>query len=212
DLPGWLLGGYLPMREGAEEGRVNDSFFVYFYTSESPPRIAYMARVNPHAKPTLEAFSPPRACDLALAELVRARQIALAVMPTLGQPVNLIPLPGDASGESGTLVYLLAGTTKSNVVVFGQHFRAVVPPSGSGAPSMMALSHSALELPTRQSNGEAPVALMVTHVMTDYPMETHVFNSLLARLPLYVGTRRGVWYVDGDAISLISGPPPVGLA
>ena len=95
-------------------------------------------------------------------------------------------------------------------MVFGQHFRALVPRTGSGDTYMMPLSSSVLEVPTTRPDGDT-AALMVTHLVTDYPMETHVFNSLLSRQPLYVGTRRGIWCVDGDKISLISTQPPGGL-
>ncbi|MDX2050939.1 MAG: hypothetical protein SFV15_01020 [Polyangiaceae bacterium] len=45
---------------------------------------------------------------------------------------------------------------------------------------------------------------MVTQVVTDFPLETHVFTSLLTKKLLYVGTRRGIWRVDGERISLLA--------
>ena len=52
---------------------------------------------------------------------------------------------------------------------------------------------------------------MVTHLVTDWPLETHVFVSLQWHLPVYVGTRRGIWRVNGDKIALISDRPPASL-
>jgi hypothetical protein len=46
-------------------------------------------------------------------------------------------------------------------------------------------------------------ALTITHLVTDYPLETHVFTSLLVRLPVYVLTSRGTWRVNGDQIAFL---------
>ena len=43
---------------------------------------------------------------------------------------------------------------------------------------------------------------------TDYPLETHVFASLSAKLPVYVATARGDWVVEGTKISFL-GPGAV---
>ena len=124
-------------------------------------------------------------------------------MPASDQPVNPVLMPASAFGEQGILVYLLAGTTKPDVAVFGRHFRAVVRGDGAAITSMTPLSNSALEIPTRAPDGATPEALVVTHVVTDYPLETHVFTSLLVRMPVYVGTRGGTWRVDGDRIAFL---------
>jgi hypothetical protein len=108
-------------------------------------------------------------------------------------------------------VPLLAGTKKPNVAVFGRHFRALVPVGGNSVTYMMPLSNASLEIPLRGPNNEEPEALVVSQVVTDFPLETHVFTSLLVRKPVYVGTRRGVWRVDGDSITLVSDRPPKGL-
>ncbi|MDD9934679.1 MAG: hypothetical protein OXT09_13805 [Myxococcales bacterium] len=65
-----------------------------------------------------------------------------------------------------------------------------------------------VEDPTRGPNGEVPEGLFVTHVVTDYPLETHVFTSLLIRMPVLVATSRGVWHVAGDEITLVKHGPP----
>jgi hypothetical protein len=65
------------------------------------------------------------------------------------------------------------------------------------------LSKSILELSTKAPDGGKPEALVVSHIVTDYPLETHVFASLSANLPVYVATDRGDWLVDGDKISFL---------
>lgn len=202
------LGGYLPVREADDDGRPTDAYHVQFFTSESPPRIAYDVRVVPKQPPELKTFAPPLAGTDSFVALVHAREVALAAMPPSRQPINPVLVPGELNGESGVLVYMLAGTTKPDVAVFGRHFRALVPIGASSVTYMMPLSNSALELPLRAPDGGTTRALTVTHVVTDYPIETHVFTSLLLKLPVYVATRRGIWHVDGDAISLVSDKLP----
>lgn len=55
-------------------------------------------------------------------------------------------------------------------------------------------------LPTKPSKGGTVEAMFVTHLVTDWPLETHVFVSLLTHKQVYVGTKVGIWRVDGDRI------------
>lgn len=66
-----------------------------------------------------------------------------------------------------------------------------------------------MELSTVAPGGGETEALIVTHLVTEYPLETHVFASLSAGLPVYVGTSRGNWLVEGDKISFL-GPRDAG--
>jgi hypothetical protein len=201
DVEGQGLAGYLPLREGDDEGRPKDSFLVSFFTSEMPPRIAYEIRIAPDTAPEFRAHTPPKPAVPGFATLVQARQVAIAAMPSSGQPINPLVLPGEGNDE--VLVYLLAGTKTPHVAVFGRHFRALVPVGGTRVTYMMPLSNTALEVPTRGPKGEIPEALMVSHLVTDFPLETHVFTSLLVGMPVYVGTMRGSWRVDGNKITYL---------
>ena len=98
------------------------------------------------------------------------------------------------------LVELLAGTNKPDTVVLGKHYRVIVTQDGRRVESITPLSKAILEFP-KHPNG---LSLYVTHIVTDYPLETHVFASMLNDVPIYVETERGVWLVDGDSITLIS--------
>lgn len=69
------------------------------------------------------------------------------------------------------------------------------------------LSRDVLEIPTRGPNGEGVEALWVTSLVAEAPLETHVFTSLLTKRPLYVGTKRGIWRVDANKISLLDDRP-----
>jgi len=42
--------------------------------------------------------------------------------------------------------------------------------------------------------------LVVSHVLSDWPTEAHVFASLLYRQPVIVATARGRFMVEGDRV------------
>jgi hypothetical protein len=121
--------------------------------------------------------------------------------------VNPIVLPGEVIGERGILVYLIAGTKKENVVVYGKHYRVLVSDDGKKAIRIEPLTKSALESPITPKagpEGSKPAGLIVTHLLGDYPLETHVFINMLHKLPLYVSADKYLWRIDKGKIYLIS--------
>jgi len=201
------LAGYLPFREAGDDLRPKASYLVTFFTKDDPVRIAYEIRVRPGATPELAAFDPPKPALASFAHFARARQSAVAALPSHTQPINPLILPAELLGEKGMMVYLIAGTTKPNLAVFGRHYRVLIPEQGGPPSYVMPLSKSILELPTKSPNGDDIEGLLVTHILTDWPLETHVFVSLLTHKRVYVGTRVGIWRVDGDKIAFIDDRP-----
>jgi hypothetical protein len=203
------LGGYLTLQDGDETGRPLPTWSVFFFTRDEPPMIAHRIHVaiEPGKAPQDEAFSPPQPASPTITALIRARQAAIAAVHPTEQPINPAVLPGAAIGQDGILVYLLAGTSRPKVAVLGKHYRVLVSNDGATVKSVEALSKSVLELATAAPNGGTMEALVVTHIVTDYPLETHVLVSMQHQLPLYVGTRRGIWDVNRDQIRFVSGPP-----
>jgi hypothetical protein len=197
------LAGYLPLREGLEGGHPTDIFLVSFYTKDEPPRLKYQVRVIPEAKPTFEAFNPTKEMPASMVAVALARQTAINALPTHKQPMNPVVMPGEAIGKSGVLVYLIAGTREPSVAVLGQHFRAIVPLGSNTVSEIEPLSKTVIELPTEGPSGEPVAALMVTHLVSDYPMETHVLASLQTKLAVYVGTRRGLWVIEKGRIAYL---------
>ena len=102
------------------------------------------------------------------------------------------------------LVELLAGTDKSNTVVIGKHYRVIVSEDGRQVLQITPLSKGIVEL----SKDKDTVALYVTHIVTDYPLESHVFASMVNHVNIYVQTQRGLWLVKGDSIALVSRDTP----
>jgi hypothetical protein len=198
------IAGYIPMQESEDDGTPKSSFLVSFYTGETPPRIAYTVRVAPGTKPVVDTFLPPKDTLPAFAAFVRARQLAMASADLSGQPLNPVLIPGEAIGEKGILVYLLAGTKKPDVVVLGRHTRVLVSEDGARVLAVTPLTKAVLEAPTRGSLA----AVVVSQFATDYPVETHVFASLVSKLPIYVITERGTWRVNGEAIAFLGDQQP----
>jgi hypothetical protein len=201
------LGGYLTLREGDASGP-KPSWFVLFYTAGDDPRIVYRVHVpmEPGTTAEIEERSPPEAPSDEVRVLIKARQLAIARLPEIRQPINPEILPGSAIGESGILVYLIAGTERSNVAVFGRHYRVLVSADGSQVKKFEPLSNSVLELPLAGSDAPKDkqlVGLSVSHVLSDAPIETHVLVSRQYKLPVYVATKRGDWRVDDGRISFL---------
>jgi hypothetical protein len=202
------LGGYITIREGTEEGEPLPSWQVVFFTDGDPPAIKYVVHVpmEREKERRFEERSPPERIPEPLLNLIRARQAAIEAAGPFTQAMNPVVMPAGALGHArdDILVELLAGTTEPNTVVLGKHFRVIVSADGRRVESVMPLSKGALVLKMRDAEGKKIVAMYATDLVTEYPLETHVFASLAAKLPLYLGTSRGVWFVDGDRITLIS--------
>jgi hypothetical protein len=194
------LRGSLTFQDGDGSGKPKKSFTVSFFNADTPPKLAYEIHIAPETKPRFEALSPPREASPGMQEMIRARQTAIEALPEHRQPINPVLLPGE-KGE--VVVYLIAGTTRPGLAVFGKHHRARVSADGRTLLSLEPLSKSILELPLALPPGAKEAGLAVTHIISETPIETHVFVSLLHKLPVYVGTSRGLWKVDGDKISFI---------
>lgn len=205
------IGGYLTMREG--EDRPGDTWLVQFFTVAEPRKVLCRVRVaaQPEREPTFESLDPPPLASDDMQRVMRAQSTALAALGPPAQPQNPLVLPGAAIGEDGFLVYLLAGTTRPDLAVFGQHHRVLVSSDGLTVAKLEPMSKTVLEVPlTNGRLGSRVEELFVTHLVTRCPTETHVFVSLLHRVPVCVGTATGIWLVDGDKISLLdpSAPAP----
>jgi hypothetical protein len=199
------LGGYLPIQDGDERGRPKDSWLVTFFTRDDPPKIAHRVRVfiKPGRHFEYEKVDPPVPAKEGLSVLIRARQAAIKALPEVVQPINPVVVPGELLGKSGILVYLLAASTRPGVAVFGKHYRVLVDMNGT-VKEFFPMSKRAIEMELRPPGETAnPAFLLVSHIITDWPMETHVFVSLLNKITVAVMTDRGVWRVDGAKITLI---------
>ena len=195
------IRGWLTIRNATEAGEPLDSWSVFFLTDEDTPRIVCTIIVPLSGKPVFTRHEPPLVASPDIGRTFRARQTALAAVPRNGQPINTVMVPAAAVGARGQLVYLLAGTKTRGEVVFGMHYRALLSEDGLRVVEMKPLSQSVIIL--REEDlppGAEPVAFNVAHVISDWPLETDVFVSLLHKRPVNVITRVGMWQVDGNQI------------
>ena len=96
------------------------------------------------------------------------------------------------------LIYAVAKPTEPGSVVVGGHYRFVVSRDGQRGISAERLYRNCLTLPANASAGKQTEGVAITNLASERPLETHVYLSLLHRLPLFVATADGTrWTVDG---------------
>lgn len=116
-----------------------------------------------------------------------------------GRP-NYVVLPAETQGAWN--VYAFAPETEVGQVQMGGHVRLTIDANGLVIPgATKSFSNSCLSL----NAGGKTEALMITlpENIGDTPTEIHVFKSLSHGIPIYVGTKRGIWAVEGSRIRLV---------
>jgi len=112
---------------------------------------------------------------------------------------NLAIIPSSAPGKP-TYVYLLTPQIDLNIVPFGGHYRVEVDSDGK-AGKVRAFTKACLNLSKPPEDVEG---IVVTHLLDPVPTEIHVFNSLVIKKPVYVGTSdKKTWRVDGSEIAVV---------
>lgn len=120
-------------------------------------------------------------------------QALLAAKETAAKNVGPICGPGgynfaamkDAGG--GWIVWLLAPMREAGALPIGGHYRFTISADGKTLIRRDALSNSCLVLKAPPlPKGAKPLGLALNHVVSEAPLETHVFASLQTPLPLIV--------------------------
>lgn len=149
---------------------------------------------------TLEAPTPLTPYEAGAAA---ARSAALAgKFEPCSDRYNSVVLPSPVAGQWA--VYLLAGTTRENVVPIGGTYRMEV--SGSKVVSQRGFTITCIALENNAPADQGKVAAMfITHLLDPIPTEAHVFWSTWAKQPLYVATppHGTIWGIEGGRIKLI---------
>lgn len=103
------------------------------------------------------------------------------------------------------LVYWLAATLEHGVIPIGGHYRFTVSFDGSTIEHADKLSASCLKLDKKKIPPDTDFkAFVVSHVVSDTPIETHVFYSLLHDVDIAVATPENThWMVSKGKISVI---------
>jgi hypothetical protein len=97
-------------------------------------------------------------------------------------------------GSDRWLVWALAATTQPGALVIGGHYRFTISADGAAIANRDALSRSCFTVPPPPPDA---VSAYMTHLVSDTPVETHVYMNLLHKTPLYISVPdRSVWIVD----------------
>lgn len=112
-------------------------------------------------------------------------------------------------GSDRWLVWMLAAHKVPNLIQVGGHYRFTISADGETIVSRDALSMSCFVIDKNQMPANAKAQwLFMTHLVSDTPVETHVFLSLLHRVPFMIGTPdRMMWEVKEGHIRK-AGPMP----
>jgi hypothetical protein len=134
---------------------------------------------------------------------VKKRAIATARAALQGQLFDITyeyVVLDDPDG-SGFLVYALAQS--KHQIVLGGHFRVTISADGRKAKRVDALSNTLLisPPPTKGSEGQKPIGITMSQVVSNRPLETGVYLSLHDKVIVFVGMMDGkVWSFIGDKI------------
>lgn len=136
-------------------------------------------------------------------DMFLARQTAVsALRHRCSENYNTVVLPHKGP-EAAWAVYLLAAVQEPGKVVIGGHVRVLVRKGGLDIVNYQPLSNSCLTLEEPSSDEGETVALVVTHVLDDHPIETHVYLSLVHKIKLYLMTESAMWSVAEGRIKLL---------
>lgn len=131
-----------------------------------------------------------------------ARQTAFANVGQLRCSTQMNTVVLKDPDSDGWLVWLLASTTETGAIPLGGHYRFRISADGQSVLMRDQLSVSCLTM-----QDEPNVVGMVTNqIVSDIPVETHVFLSLLNRKTLYVYAGGLVYAVEGDSIRPMAVP------
>jgi hypothetical protein len=179
--------------------------FIGITEMQDVPYAAYYDVRFPKGRPSngeVIRLDPPQTLGAEKLAMFRARETAMRAMPgRCADRYNPVILPGNIAYADGWVVYLLAATTTPGEIMIGGHFRVELSATGTEVKQVLPLSKTCLRQPPPSSSpGFEPVALMTTHLISNTPIETHVYLSLLHRKPIYVATDMGLWKVEGGKI------------
>ena len=186
-LRGWVVEGdtkSMLVRFIREKDGVMEAFFDVTFEGTKRPVIV---------EPASRMLTSTQAAQY------KARALALkGITRPASRRYNTVVLP-DPERE-GFLIYALAATTEPNAVMVGGHYRFSVSKDGLRIENSDELFRSFMVLSTKPKDlppGATLAALSMSTLVSDKPLETHVYPSLLHKMAFYVATPDGrMWTVE----------------
>lgn len=178
------------------DGRITVTFI------DQTPAALYRVEVSPEGEAgPVSALDSPAALTDFEAGAAAARAVALgAEFQRCSANYNSVVLPDpDAAAGARWRVYLLPGTTESDVVPVGGTYRVDV--ADGQIVFQRGFTRSCIALHT----GAQVVGLMITHLLDPIPTEAHVFWGLWSGKRFYVSTapNRALWVIEDGRIARV---------
>lgn len=103
--------------------------------------------------------------------------------------------------DSGISVYLLPGTTDSNIVPIGGTYKVDYDPTGERQLAIRGYTKSCIAL----QKDEKSVGMMITHLLDTFPTEVHIYWSMWANSKMYVGIvqNKNLWAISEGNVRLV---------
>jgi hypothetical protein len=132
-------------------------------------------------------------------ETAKARFVAGDLAWCGGNP-NTVVL--DDPDGAGFLVYFLRAKPAMDQVPVGGHYRFTVSADGKKVEQVDRLFASCLTMSKKAPDGSTTEMIVMSHVVSPTPLETHVFLTLQEGLPFLVTTMDGMaWGIEKGEIS-----------
>jgi len=131
--------------------------------------------------------------------MFRARTTAAGAIGPLRCTPRYNAVVLDDPDSDGWLVWLLASTNQSNQLILTGHYRFRISADGTQVLRRDQLSATCIIQTVDPAQGQL-AGLTVSHIVSPQPVETHVFTSLLYRLPVYVVAGDKLYGVEGARI------------
>jgi hypothetical protein len=168
-----------------------------------------LARVQSAGRLIVERYRAEQAGE----ELGDDRAVVEAIRTARNLPVErcaetyrALPVVGDAVGGPGEgliAVYLVPEPANPRIVPIGGFHRITVDAESGNVVHRAALSSGCRDLslyPDERDDGARVTSLLVNHVLTDYPLESHVFASMVYDVDLVVLTPTTTWQIAGGRV------------
>ena len=169
------------------EGDAPDMTVLFIKQGNLGLEAAYSVKFSEKRKPVLEVPASPALTGRQRA-LFEARKLASQnIKRPCSRTYNVVMLPDPE--KDGLLVYALAATTVAGEVMMGGHYRFTISSDGKRLERADALSLSCLTMSKRPKDAPPDAriaAITVTTLVADKPQETHIYLSLLHKIPIYV--------------------------
>jgi hypothetical protein len=198
-----------PVKEGLRgwivEGDAKKMLVRFVRERDGQLEAFYDVTFDRKKKPVIAAPKDAKLSDSQLAQF-KARSLALKnITKPASRSYNFVILR-DPEGDS-FLVYALAATTEAYAVMVGGHYRFTISRDGEHLERSDELFRSGLVLSTNPKDlppGATLAALTMSTLVSDMPLETHVYLSLLHRMAFFVVTPdQHVWKVEGGKMEIV---------